>query len=80
MVALSLSSVISGSSPLTRAPGLDVHLDDRDVLEVADVGDLDLDRHVSGPPQSTSRRTSSRTWHRWRVKRAASAPSITRWS
>ena len=29
---------------------------------------------------STSRRTSSRTWQRWRRNRAASAPSMTRWS
>ena len=39
IVALSDSSVISGSSALTGSPGLDEDVDDRHVLEVADVGD-----------------------------------------
>ena len=34
--------MISGSSALTRAARLDVHLDDRHVLEVADVGDRSI--------------------------------------
>ncbi len=51
-------------------------LDHRDVLEIPDVGDLDLDRgHYKRP-----RRMSAMTWARKVVKRAASAPSTTRWS
>ena len=70
-------------------PRADMDLDDRDVLEVTDVGDLDLDGHGislrvrgsgAGAGQRTSRRTSSSTVQRCRAKRAASAPSITRWS
>ena len=69
---------VLGGEPVAR---LDVDLDHLDVLEVADVRDLDLGRrHRLVSPQSTSRRTSSSTWQRWRVKRAASAPSTTRWS
>ena len=69
--------------------GLHVDLDDRHVLEVADIGNADFD-HAHGQLSSvsgdgtgghrTSRRTSSSTWQRCREKRAASAPSITRWS
>ena len=71
--------------------GLHVDLDDRHVLEVADIGNADFDHAhgaalqrvgwmVSAAGHRTSRRTSSSTWQRCRVKRAASAPSITRWS
>ena len=56
MVALSVSRVSSGSSALTSSPGRDMHLDHRDVLEVADVGDLDLDRLVDARPPSRSPR------------------------
>ncbi len=51
IVALSDSSVTSESSALHRVARLHQHLDDRHVLEVADVGDLDFDvvGHVSGP-------------------------------
>jgi hypothetical protein len=53
----------------------DVHLDDRHIGEVADVGDADLDRHYRSPL-----RMSDSTPARCVAKRAASAPSITRWS
>ena len=53
--------------------GADQHLDDGDVGEVADVGDRDLH-------QSTTLRRSESTPTRCATKRAASAPSITRWS
>ena len=43
IVALSDSSVTSESSAFDDVARLDEDLDDRDVLEVADVGDLDLD-------------------------------------
>ena len=73
IVALSDSSTTSGSSTATSSPGADEHLDDGDRGEVADVRDLDL--HHS----STLRRSES--WlTRCATKRAASAPSITRWS
>ena len=65
---------------LDRLTGLHMHLDDRHVLEVADIGNLDLVRHDDRPPQSTRRRTSSTDAASWRVKRAAAAPSMTRWS
>ena len=55
--------------------GRDVDLDHRYVGEVADVRNLDL---LGG--HSSSLRSSSSRWHRCRVNRAASAPSITRWS
>ena len=42
MVALSDSSVISESFDLNAVARLDQHLDDIDLLEVADVGDLDF--------------------------------------
>ena len=48
MVALSDSSVISEVFLLDAVAGLDQHLDDRDVLEIADVGDLDLDDAAHG--------------------------------
>ena len=51
----------------------DEDLDDRDVGEVADVRDLDLDH-------SSTLRMSSRMVTRYFTKRAAAAPSITRWS
>ena len=41
-VALSDSSVTSGASLATTSPGLDEDLDDRDVLEVPDVGDRNV--------------------------------------
>ena len=53
--------------------GRDQHLDDGDVGEVPDVRDLDL-------AHSRARRMSARTPARCVVKRAASAPSTTRWS
>src|SRR6185503_709888 len=53
--------------------GRDQDLDDRDVGEVPDVRDLDL-------AHSSARRMSDRTPARCVVKRAASAPSTTRWS
>ena len=43
MVALSDSSVMSAVFLLDAVAGLDQHLDDGDVLEVADVGDFDFD-------------------------------------
>ena len=58
IVALSDSSVTSGSSGATVSPGGDVDLDDRDVVEVPDVGDLDLGhvgrdvRHGTEPGRS----------------------------
>ena len=67
IVALSDSSVISGSSASTSSPGGDMHLDDRDVGEVADVGDADL-HQPSQPP----RRMSVSTRAKCVVKRAAS--------
>jgi hypothetical protein len=45
--ALSLSTVIRLCSALTGVAGLDQHLDDGDLGEVADVGNLDL--HVRRP-------------------------------
>ena len=54
--------------------GRDEDLDHRDVGEVADVGDL-RPRH-----QSSTLRRSASTPTRWTTKRAAAAPSITRWS
>ena len=42
IVALSVSSVISESSACTLSPGFDQHLDDRHVLEVADVRHQDF--------------------------------------
>ena len=73
IVALSDSSVISASSGATSSPGGDEDLDHRDVGEVADVRDLDLDH-------SSTLRMSSRMVTRYFTKRAAAAPSITRWS
>jgi hypothetical protein len=57
-------------------PGLDQHLDDRHVGEVPDVGDLDL----AGLAHRSTRRKSERTLTRKAQKRAAAAPSTTRWS
>ena len=64
----------SGSSTATVVADGDEDLDDRDVVEVPDVGDLDLHAH------SRTLRRSESTLTRCAVKRAASAPSITRWS
>ena len=55
IVALSDSSVTSGSSARDLVARRDEDLDDRDVGEVADVGDLDLERAHS----STLRRSAS---------------------
>ena len=57
IVALSDSSVMSGSSAATSSPARDQHLDDRHVGEVADVGDLHLDE--IGHQSSTLRRSVS---------------------
>ena len=46
MLALSVSRVRIGSSLRTVRPGCDVDFDDRHILEVADVGDLDFVRHA----------------------------------
>ena len=51
IVALSASSVISGSSAATVSPGCHMDLDDGYIVEVADVGDLDLE-----PVVDTARR------------------------
>ena len=48
MVALSDSSVMSEVFLLDAVAGLDQHLDDGDVLEIPDVGDLDLDDVAHG--------------------------------
>ena len=85
IVALSLSRVISDLLFLDDAlPGLDVDFDDRHVLEVADVGKPDFFAMacviacLSAPRHSITRRMSSTAPARWRMKRAAAAPSITR--
>ena len=65
-------------------PGRDQDFDDRHILEVADVGEPDFFRHgrlfLSGRGHRSMRRMSSRRPARWRMKRAAAAPSITLWS
>ena len=66
--------------------GLHVDLDDRHVLEIADIGKPDFTRHepvsefvlVWDRRYSRTRRMSSMTSTRWRMNRAAAAPSITR--
>ena len=60
--------------------GRDEDLDDRHVLEVANVRKSDLLRHGLAPDrfQRMTRRMSSTTPARWRMKRAAAAPSMTR--
>ena len=66
-----------------------MHLDDRYIDEVADVGNGDIHvrllrnrvrRDGPGGGQSRRARMSSSNWHRYRANRAASAPSMTRWS
>ena len=63
IVALSDSSVTSESSAFDRIARLHEDLDDRDVLEVADVGDLDFDRAHGriGAAHSITRRMSAST-------------------
>ena len=84
IVALSLSSVISDWSAVTDIARGDQHLDHLDVVEVSDVGDphLDPSTHalVPGLRHRIRLRMSERTARSRVVKRAASAPSITRWS
>src|SRR6185312_2485849 len=65
-----------------RVAGFHQYLDHRHVVVAADVGDLDLDRvrHRHRLRQSSSRRMSPSWLARKLAKRAASAPSITRWS
>ena len=84
LVALQRDERLVGLDRLAR---LHVHLDDGHVLEVADVGDLDFVLMAStsrvglgAAGSETSRRTSSSSVARWREKRAAEAPSMTRWS
>ena len=62
-----------------RVPRLHEHRDHRHVLEIPDVGDLHLDRHPS-PLQSSRLRGSPSSCASLAQKRAASAPSIARWS
>ena len=62
-----------------RVAGLHEELDDGNVLEVADVRDLDLDRG-HGVPRGRCDAGRRCTWARYVVKRAPSAPSTTRWS
>ena len=54
IVALSVSSVTSGSSAATVSPGLTSTSMTGDVLEVADVGDLDFDLCHGAPHQSNA--------------------------
>ena len=62
-----------------RLSGSDEDFDDRHVFEVADVGQADFVRHGSSAScQRMTRRMSSTTPARCRMKRAAAAPSITR--
>src|SRR5690606_29884054 len=65
---------------LDRVAGFDQQLDHRHFVEVADVGDLDIDDCHLRAPYSNTRRKSLRIWPRYTLKRAAAAPSITRWS
>ena len=61
-------------------PGRDEDFDDRHILEVADVGKPDFVRHAClyrAAVTEMMRRMSSKRPARWRMKRAAAAPSIT---
>src|SRR6185369_17808896 len=71
LVALDRDQALLDGDGVAR---LDEHFDDGDVAEVADVGNADVDRH------SSTRRKSPSTWIRKALKRAAAAPSTTRWS
>ena len=85
MVALSDSSVTSGSSTATASPGLTWISITGTSLKSPMSGtwisiSCSLLWMVLASSTGRSRRTSSSTWQRCRVNRAASAPSITRWS
>ena len=64
---------------LDAVSNLHQHFDHRHILEIADIGDLDFLSHCKSP-QSANRRMSSSTTAKVRAKRAAAAPSMTRWS
>ena len=74
--ALSDSSTTSGWSAATSSPAATSTSTTGHVGVVADVRDDDLDRGA----HSSTRRMSPSTPARWAQKRAAAAPSITRWS
>ena len=72
--AFSVSSVISGSSTPNLAALFDENVDDIDAFGVAEIRNAYLDEAHSNALTSPS------TFARYTTKRAASAPSITRWS
>ena len=64
-----------------RVAGLDEHVDDFDVLEIAEIGnDVDAARRALTAPPPAGPRASASCLPRNVVKRTAAAPSITRWS
>ena len=64
---------------LDRIARLDQHFDDRDILEVADVGDFDFNQRCHDvSPQINMRRMSASRRAKWLLNRAAAAPSMTR--
>ena len=79
IVALSVSSVMSGVSGCDPVARLDQHLDDLDVVEIPEIRDPLLDELAQGTasvrPCGDASASASAT-----TKRTAWAPSMTRWS
>ena len=80
MVALSLSISISGSSAFTVSPGFTKTVITGTSLKSPMSGTLTSICAILGSFQSTSRRTSPSRCLSVAQNRAASAPSIARWS